>query len=140
MRILALFALCTVSALTQGVPVEPLSRDTVNNKDYQVVVTNLFFKESTITIPPSEFGVGPETEYIVLETSLRFTSTNAHHIERAEDFNYIYYFDPSNEIVLFIRQANTPIWYGIAVAATAVAMAGFYLAVRKRKAANTTTT
>lgn len=71
----------------------------------------------------------------VLTNSPRRTKTNAAKVE-TQMGNYTYYFTiPTSldgEVDIFDRYPNTPIWYGLAVAATAVTMVTFYLIVRRR--------
>lgn len=76
----------------------------------------------------------PKPEYVyVLVNSQRHTKTNADLIE-SELGEYIYYFkvsdDLENTVKIFDRRANSPIWYGIAIAATAIAMSIFYVVVK----------
>jgi len=76
-----------------------------------------------------------KTEYMyALLASSRRSKTNANLAEN-EFGTYSYYFkisaDLQNEVVIFDRRANTPIWYGIAVGVTAVAMVGFYFIAKQ---------
>jgi len=77
-----------------------------------------------------------KTEYVyVLANSQRRSRTNAE-IAENEFGSYNYYFkisdDRSSEVEIYDRRANTPIWYGLAVAATAAAMVTFYFVTKKR--------
>jgi hypothetical protein len=71
----------------------------------------------------------------VLTNSARRTQTNADKTE-TEAGNYTYYFkiasDLKSEVNIFDRYPNTPIWYGLAAAATVLAMIGFYLFARRK--------
>ena len=86
------------------------------------------------------FNGGGDVDYgYVFASSVRRTSTNAveHEVDYASGYWYYYYGVTNNpadtqEIVIFDRRANTPIWYGVAIVATAVFMGLFYLFSRKR--------
>ena len=82
-----------------------------------------------------DLAANPKPGYLyVLANSFRRTSTNADKVE-SEFGTYNYYFkvsdDLTSEVSIFDRRANTPIWYGLAVAATAVAMIAFYIVVKR---------
>jgi hypothetical protein len=96
---------------------------------------SLFFINRTVVISPEILQLESNTEYIVWETNRRPTSTNAVKKERtiAED-KYTFSFDPSEDIIIRYRTANTPIWYVIAVGATIVGMIMVYLVAKQKNA------
>ena len=76
----------------------------------------------------------PKPEYLyVLAESMRRSETNATKTE-SEFGDYTYYFkvanDRQNYVEIFDRRPNTPIWYGIAVGATVIAMGLFYIYIK----------
>ena len=80
------------------------------------------------------FGVSNiESEITYLFVSAhRRTTTNADEIER-HGLAWFYIFgDLEEDIVLFDRFANTPIWYVIGVGATVIFMAGLWFVLRGR--------
>ena len=75
----------------------------------------------------------------IFASDFRRTKTNApeHENNLTSGFWQYYYGvtnDPADaqEIVIFDRFANTPIWYGVAIVATGLFMGAFYLMSRKR--------
>lgn len=80
-------------------------------------------------------GGRPITEnFYVFSTTTRRTETNAIKVEH-NVLNYEYWFrvNSTNEegVILRDRFANTPIWYAMAIVATAVAMAIFYFVMKE---------
>ena len=132
MKMIALLAVCGLVALSQAPVTQPLPRNLMEAQQDNWVYS-VFLIERTITIKVGDFVVAPDAEFIVWETARRHTSTNAEKVERTPEFNYIYYFATDKDIEIYDRRANAPVWYGIAVGATAIAMVVFYLIVRKKK-------
>ncbi|MCL2570383.1 MAG: hypothetical protein FWE16_04220 [Firmicutes bacterium] len=123
---------------------------------------NVFFVERTITMPnpfatffesnsnrtldiinhfTAQFGANKDdlTLVYVLASPIRRTSTNATSNQRTIDTHF-YFFESTyanmiDEIVVFDRFANTPIWYGIGVGATVIFMLVLY-SILKRKSDN----
>lgn len=86
-----------------------------------------------------EFNVAanPNTEYgYVLAESQRRSKTNAVSMENGYSY-YNYYFKISNDaadfVEIFDRRPNTPIWYGLTVAATIAAMSVFYIVIKQHR-------
>jgi len=139
MKMIALLVVCTVATLSQGVqPAHQSLPKHLVEAQWDSWTASLFIRERTITIEAGAFTVDPETEYIVWaprdrnNNPIRHTSTNA--VETKREFDvYTYFFDPSKDIEIYDRRPNTPIWYGIAAGATAIAMVVFYLIVRKKR-------
>ena len=136
MRILALLALCGLTAvtpayanLTQAPVTQELPRNLVEAQSRNWT-HSLFFVERTITIPAGTFNAAGGL--VVWETSNRHTSTNATQTEHGLG-EYKYLFNPSEDIIIFDRRPNTPIWYGIAVGGTVIACFVFYLIVKKKR-------
>ena len=139
---LVLFTVCTLATLAPGYL--PLSEGPVTvdlprsllEAQQDNWTYSLFVIERTITIEVKDFPDTTGAEFIVWETSRRHTSANTVvPVERTVELNYRYYFDPTEDIVIFDRRPNTPIWYGIAVGATVIACAVFYLIVKKKRTA-----
>ena len=129
---IALLAVCGIVALTQGPVTVDLPRNLLEVQQDNWVYS-VFFVERTMTVEVKDFPDTTGIEFIVWETSRRHTSTNAEKVERTESFDYRYYFATDKDIVIFDRRANTPVWYGIAVGVTAIAMVVFYFMVKKKK-------
>ena len=131
MRLLSLILCAGIMGLTQAAPItQPLPRDIANLPDNRVVVRTLFFVERTITIPVGSFQIDENTQFILLETDSRHTWTNAVETDHGlGEFKYFFAID--EDIVIYDKRANTPIWYGLAVAATVIAMIGFYIIVKR---------
>ena len=132
MKMIALLAVCGIALLTQGTPVtHPLPGDLVEGT---WAATSVFIIERKIVIPVGEFEVPPGVDFIVWTTTRRHTDTNA--VDVQNDFGtYTYFFDPAEPIEIFDRRPNTPIWYGVAVVITGIAMLGFYFIVKKKRTA-----
>ena len=134
MRMIALLAVCGVMALTQAPATQPLPRHLIeeqqNNWNY-----SLFIIERTMTVSAENFNASDG--YVAWQphqnrSTRTHTRTNAVRTELVGN-TYTYYFDPAEDIEIYDRRPNTPIWYGIAVAVTAIAMITFYLIVKKKK-------
>jgi hypothetical protein len=57
-------------------------------------------------------------------------------------FNYIFTYGDQNgtdEIVIFDRFANTPIWYGLAVLTSGIFIAGTYIIISRKRSGETPT-
>jgi len=140
MKIIALLALCgatmftpTFAALSQAAVPQPLPSHLVEAQ-WGDWTTSFLFRERTITIEVGDFTVLPTTELVIWETSRRHTWTNAVDSKRSEDLvTYQYFFDPTEAIIIKDRRANSPVWYGLAIIVTAIAMIGFYFIVKKRR-------
>ena len=124
------------------------------------IVSSPFFLERTLTIPnpivPSlletnslrtqriidhltqEFGGTADVSFIyVFGSSFRRSDSNSPvAVERRGDawFHIFPVYEPQDlgDIIIFDRFANTPIWYGIGIAATVLFMAGIWFALRSR--------
>ena len=144
MRILALLAVCGLTTITpvyatmsQTPVTQPLPTALVEAQQTNWK-TSFLFKERTITIKVGDFKIEPTTEYVVYEAARRHTWTNA--VDSENDFvTYKYFFDPNDDIVIFDRRANSPVWYFLAVVATAIAMVVFYFIVKKKRTTDVST-
>lgn len=128
-----------VIPLTEAPDIHVLRSPIVNNKNYWVTKRSLFFVEQTITIPIADIDLNPNTVYIVWETDVRPTKTNAVNLEDdlSNTSRYTHFFSIDKDIIINYRFPNTPIWYGIAAVSTAVAMGVFYLIIKARKETKT---
>jgi hypothetical protein len=135
MKTLALLAVCGIAMLTQGAPATQPLPLALMQEQQDNWTESLFILERTITIPAGTFDA--ENGLVVWTTTRRHTDTNA--VETTSNLGtYTYYFDPEEDIVIFDRRANVPIWYGIAVLATGVAMVVFFLIVKNARKPSST--
>ena len=100
-------------------------------------VNGLFFTEHTLKVKMSDITIDPASEFLVLIYQNRLTKSNADITEHVYGGDYYYYYrvncpEMKDEIVIFVRDANRPVWYGIAVGATVVFMVGVYLINKKK--------
>jgi len=79
----------------------------------------------------NEFNDGDVKYVYVLTNTSRRTNTNADKVVNNIG-SYTYYFKQS-DVYIFVRTANTPIWYGIAVGVTVIACLVFYFIVKKKR-------
>jgi hypothetical protein len=137
---IALLAVCAVATLSQGAPPLQTFDRTLITTQQDNWTHSFFFSEREMTVSKEHFDAGGG--YVTWQpranrTTRTHTRTNA--VETGiVDRTFTYYFDPTQDIEIFDRTPNTPVWYGIAVGVTAIAMITFYLIVRKKRKSGST--
>ena len=133
-----------------------LTKDKLAERDTK---RGVFFSELTVELPSPAtrfFGIvksaqiikrftndlapDKKIEYVyVFSSSYRRTSTNCdEEVRTGDSYDYYYLVDETEKVILFTRDANRPVWYGLAVVVTAAAMTIFYFVSRRKKTKGTT--